>query len=201
MGLLLPDLARVHIPRIHVHTSVSNDAQEQIKLGCLAHYEADRRFHQSAFFEDHYSICLNEIKLTPFSKTFQRSWFVAHIIWEMLLDRMLLQQLPNLGIAYYNTLLKIDDESWKSFLIQVSAKDCDGFFKKFEHFRKAAYLKNYTNNELFLFSVKRVIAYVAKITLDEKDSYLLLDCILRCETKLSKEMPYLRMHILHLMSD
>lgn len=186
-GLLLPDLARSHISRVTTPAYPENSNQSKLFAGCQLHYQADTRFHASPFFLTYFDRVSTRLKQVQFSEHMDRRWFMAHIVFEMLLDRMLLRSLPNLSARYYTCLRKIDSAELSHFLIAQNARDIDGFLRKFEHFRISGYLAGYVNNDLFAFSVSRVMRYAASVHLTENDKWLLMDAVVELETEFMHE--------------
>jgi hypothetical protein len=183
LGLILPDISRGLVSGLGRHPEAWGDSQfnKDLNKGCAFHLAADKRFHQSAFFEHGSSYCLQKVKEIPFSQELNRKWFIGHILFEMLMDRLLVQHMPILVSRFYNNLNLIDAADLREFMNIHHCKDTQRFLRNFEHFRQAAYIANYPDNNLFAYSLSRVMMRVGLPGLNFEDKQILITGIRELE--------------------
>lgn len=186
-GLLLPDVTRGYIKTFKHNVEHANAACLSFHQGCLAHYRADKLFHGSSFFTDILTQANGLINQANFSEALNRKWFLAHIMAELLIDRILITQYPDLLDEFYNSLQQINDSDLLDFLNLYEMKDSSKFFEFFNHFRKVQYIRYYTDNNKFVYSLNRIMIKAGVGEISEHDKAVLLQCSLELEKQLTTE--------------
>lgn len=125
--------------------------------GCFAHLEDDKKFHSSHFFETGTAICIDAIKSNADLKNIERKWFLGHILFEMMMDRLLIRHYQGIGKQFYADLNLIDISELDSFFKNQGLLETERLCRMFNHFREAGYILNYTDNNLFGYSLTRVM--------------------------------------------
>ncbi len=115
-GLILPDLARGFVKSFKATLPEPNLELQALHAGCLQHYQADKIFHSSDFFKWGTQICIEELKQAKFHELVERRWFIGHVLFEMMLDRVLVQHKKQVLFDFYEQLLRVDDDVLKVFL-------------------------------------------------------------------------------------
>jgi hypothetical protein len=181
-GLLLPDVTKKWIKRITYKNSLE-DFPLQIDLlkGCEKHYESDKKFHSSDFFNSCYLVALEKINASNLSIDFNRKWFVAHVVVELLLDRNIVKQQRSLADAFYQSLNDIDEAELTAFLVKQGMADPDAFFSFFNHFRSVQYIYHYTDNNKLMYSLTRIMQRAGLKETSAADMEVLLSSILETE--------------------
>lgn len=114
LGLVLPDLVKsfckTHLKPSEplVHPSLNN-----LNQGSIVHLNADKLFHNSFYFttcEKH----LSEIADTK--AQWPRKWFLNHLLCEILLDRIIIDQYPNIVEQFYKDLKSVNTEQVALYL-------------------------------------------------------------------------------------
>lgn len=186
-GLLLPDITRGKIKSFRQQLVFNSSQNEQFFKGCTAHYAADKKFHASAFFNDLLNQSSSLINGAPFSANLNRKWFLAHILAELMLDRILVKKFPKMLNDFYISLQAIDDIQLAEFLKLYGLVDLDSFFEFFNHFRKVQYIYYYTDNNKFVYSLNRIMIKAGVSAIDDLDQLVLQDVILQLEEKLTED--------------
>jgi len=182
-GLLLPDITRKSIKKFY-RTGPAIDISDhhvQFMEGCLAHYESDKKFHRSNFFEKYYHLLNHQISNSSSLINVERKWFISHIIIELMIDRMIVNYQRELLDSFYDSLLNVNENSLRSFLKFYGMKDIDDFFVFFDHFRNAQYIYHYTDNNKFMYSLNRIMLRAKVKPLSENDTETILQIILNFE--------------------
>jgi hypothetical protein len=186
VGLFLPDFARNHVTSFSKSALFDKEEHSQIHAGCMAHYAADKKFHSSDFFEHYNESFRNHLKAAPFSDSFQRRWFLAHILFEMMIDRLLVKHINGLCKNYYHSLDKIEPIVLGEFLQLNQAKNPDELLRNFNHFRNAKYIFQYIDNNTLVYSLSRVLQYVGVSVMSIEDKLVLRQCIIELEESIFK---------------
>lgn len=182
-GLLLPDITKSWIKsfkNIFLNETFSIHQHELLK-GCLQHYHSDKKFHGSLFFHKYYGLLNDEIKNIGLSDEVERKWFIAHIMLELLIDRVILRDNKILLDSFYESLQNVNEISLSDFLKLSGMKNDDEFFKFFNHFRSVQYIYFYADNIKFMYSLNRIMMRANVKELSEQNSAKLLNMMLRFE--------------------
>lgn len=183
-GLLLPDVTRGRLKGFRSPYNAGDDIGTQFYMGCQAHYRADKLFHASHFFVRLSELALKHINNAPFSDAVHRKWFIAHILTELMIDRILVGKYRNLLNDFYESLTKAGDEHLRSFLEYFEMDDVDSFFEFFNHFRSVQYIHYYTDNNKFVYSLNRIVIRAGLGGLSEADQTVLLETALQFEREI-----------------
>lgn len=188
-GLLLPDITRGRIKSFRHEQDFNTNQSVDFFKGCAAHYNADKKFHASSFFNEMLSQSSNLINGASFSATLNRKWFLAHILAELMLDRILVKEYPEALDSFYKSLQSIDDKHLTEFLKLYGLFEVDSFFEFFNHFRKVQYIYYYTDNNKFVYSLNRIMIRAGVSAISDFDQQVLQDVILQLEEKLTQDTP------------
>jgi hypothetical protein len=172
-ALFLPDFAR-NVARGFDQEITDLSANEiQLQLGCKAHLQADKLFHPSAFFKKYSDIVNHELQQFEPLAHINRKWFLAHILMEMMIDRLLVKFFPTVCHSFYHDLNQIDTKILHQFVLRFSNKSIEPFIKQFDHFCEVRYLFGYAVDDSFVYSVARVFKYGSGIEMTMSDKLFL----------------------------
>ena len=138
-GLLLPDITRGNIKSFRHLKLFTSASSQNFFNGCAAHYLADKKFHASEFFRNilqQSSLIINQAK---FNSDLNRKWFLAHILAELMLDRILVRMYPEMLHKFYNSLDSINDSDLAYYLTLYGMKDVEEFVDKLLEYTRALY--------------------------------------------------------------
>ncbi|MEO1451190.1 MAG: hypothetical protein AAFV07_16790, partial [Bacteroidota bacterium] len=99
-GVSTPDLVSIFDRNIRLKAKrmpliMENEAtQEELSFynGVMRHFEVDRIFHTSEFFKSEVKLLCDAFTYHLGEKVVKRDYFVAHILFELTLDKVLIQQ-------------------------------------------------------------------------------------------------------------
>lgn len=171
--MFLPDFARSVACGFDQECDGLSENEIQLHLGCKAHLRADKVFHPSVFFEKYSQIINQELQQFEPLAHINRKWFLAHILMEMMIDRLLVRFFPAVCHQFYNDLSHIDTKILGQFVLRFSNKNIDAFIQQFEHFCKVKYLFGYAFDDSFVYSVGRVFKYGSGIEMTMSDKLFL----------------------------
>ncbi|MFN9519639.1 MAG: hypothetical protein ACK574_07885 [Bacteroidota bacterium] len=181
-GLIIPDLARGYFKAglLH-HVDASNNPYKDIFAGCVQHIASDKKFHASAFFVHYLNEVNAVIKKTAFSQNLQRKWFLAHILFELLLDRTILKSHQVYVDRFYEDLGALTDKDLTIFIGSIGVTAPDGFITRYRHFTQVQYIRYYTDNNKFVYSLNRIMIRAGLSELNITDALNLRQVVLELE--------------------
>jgi hypothetical protein len=165
VGIATPDLLSVHDRKIKLKEfsvpialhSVQSDSQKYFAAGVMRHFEGDRVFHSSPFFEKETMHLSRFLKSELPDHQIHRGFFVAHVLLELLLDKILINKFSYLLPTFYNHFEQheiMEIVSLTEWITGTRIPAYDGFLKKFISNR---YLSHYTDYEYVIYVLKRLL--------------------------------------------
>lgn len=165
VGVSTPDLVSVfdRNVRLKQHTlplpmeNEATPAELSFYQGALRHFEVDRLFHTSDFFYEETHRISERLKLAFPNGEVKRGFFVAHILLELLLDKLLIEDDPSIIPDFYGHLTHHPLEEYvklTEWVTRVPMPSYQGFLNKFITKR---YLALYTDWQQVLYILKRIV--------------------------------------------
>lgn len=197
LGLILPDISRGYV-KTFKHEPILNDEELYwLQQGCLQHYTDDKTFHASEFFKQGSEICTQLVNNAGFSSEINRKWFLGHVLFELYVDRALVMHINKLATTFYNNLQQIDYTKLHRFLTLHQCTDAERVTTAVKNFTQAAYIKNYTDNNLFVYSLTRIMMRAKAGAFNASDKLILLDCVNQLENLILKD----KLSLLYLLNN
>lgn len=160
MGIVLPDLlknARKEWnirPEKHEKFYINTDLKN-IYTGWKRHILVDKYFHSSEFFVEHTQKIRTAI--APFLKTSPaRSFFVAHIALELMLDSLLLRENLLNTSSFYSHLENTNKEALCSFFQINHILENQIFFNFLSEFINSRYLNTYSTPHKLVYAINKI---------------------------------------------
>jgi len=183
-GLILPDFTRKWIKkRIPEKPDEINIHQQSFAGGWMRHHFSDKLFHASHFFEFHHSLLNEMMKKSDMSDDAERKWFLAHVAFELLIDRMIVKYNRTSLDEFYYSLNNADRNSLTVFLNLQGMDNADDFFRIFDHFRTVQYIYYYTDNNKFVYSLNKIMLRAKLNELSAEDAFSVTEVIIDFESK------------------
>lgn len=157
-GLVLPDLVR-NFCKSHLKpgNSFNRPALDALNRGSMRHLEADKLFHNSAYF----------IRMTGFISEYldpeapwPRKWFLNHLLCEILTDRVLMDRQSGLCTEFYTQLEHTDPAQITLYLKLSGVRNYQNFAEAFQRFVSVRFIFEYMHNENIIRALSRVYARV-----------------------------------------
>jgi hypothetical protein len=153
LGLLLPDLIKGFNQRMRKNVSACHPRSEEhiaISQGIAKHHLADKIFHSLPAFELLQANFKSELKSLQLLEALPRSWFLAHIAVEMMIDRQLLKLYPHLCVEYYNALATVSQPLVEKYFTEMGCNPLySDFFGNFKVFTERRFLQYYHSDDHF----------------------------------------------------
>lgn len=165
VGISTPDLVSVfnRTIRLRPHTLplVMEDEAAPGDLsfynGVLRHFEGDKVFHSSGFFHEETARICRLMEATLPESVRERTFFVAHILFELLLDKILIEADDTLVPAFYETIEQQPLSELVRLTEWVVATPMPGYPSFLERFTQRRYLLRYTDLDYVLFILRRIM--------------------------------------------
>ena len=199
IGLILPDLARSHIAklRINPYKNITFTTKEIASMndGCNKHFASDRKFHNWMTFVELTNKATDMIRESG-DKDINRDYFITHIMVEILLDKILLDQNPTLADDFYAMIDNVEMDWILKFMRYAGLQDDELWKGQHKRFMKAAFLKSYTSVENVVAAVEGVCANLGMIELNDDQRNLLIEICEAIEPELARSIDALEIQLL-----
>lgn len=131
-----------------------------IARGICQHHADDSRFHASrAFVELSLDFSRRIGRVLPADEGF-RSWFVGHIVVELLLDSALIEERPERLTDYYGALAQVDMTAIEAAVNRIAARPTDRLAGFISIFRRERFLWDYSDDGKLLVRLNQVMQRV-----------------------------------------
>lgn len=181
-GLCVPDLLslyarifRIPFQKIEFEEEEKSDYNNFLK-GLKRHEQVDGLFHNSEFFRQQMRNVSELLRAQKFHSQNLRSFFLAHIVVELMLDKILIQRYPELLDDYYKTLERVDLNLFYQFLNQMNQKWMGTDEKNIltlkdamQRFCKRKFLTGFVNRANIIFALNRMRMSVGLDELSNED--------------------------------
>lgn len=199
LGLILPDLARSHISklRINPYRNIEFTTEEigSINRGCNRHFESDRKFHNWNVFVTLSQEATDAMRESG-DKELDRDFFLSHIMIEMMLDKILLRQDPELANDFYKMINSIEMDWILKYLRYSGLQDDELFKGNHRRFMKVAFLKNYTSTENVIDMLEQVAIRTSLNEFTDGQKELLIEIANTIEPQLERSLDQLEIQLL-----
>ncbi|MEN9510499.1 MAG: hypothetical protein RLZZ370_318 [Bacteroidota bacterium] len=160
-GLILPDLIRNFLPRQrfkaeNVNLEHLDEHALELFHGSCRHLERDRAFHQSPFFTQGNQALNHLFHTHQLGKHVPRVWLAAHLVLELMLDRVLMKQHPEQLDRFYESLSQTREQALDGFLLAGKHEHSTRFMEHWSRFVAVKYLYHYTDDDAFTYSMMQI---------------------------------------------
>ena len=145
--------------------------EEALWLGCQKHYEADQWFHECAYFKEtteHIEKALARLQEEGLFEV-QRKWFLAHLLSEMLLDRLIMDRHEAALDHFYSDLRKVPYADIEQFLLRAGKEDMGRFPQGHKGFIESEFIRYYSSFEGLSESLSRVVQRTGQAALTAEE--------------------------------
>ncbi|MEM6631205.1 MAG: hypothetical protein AAF694_16100 [Bacteroidota bacterium] len=165
VGVSTPDLisnfdSRIRLKESKLPLIVENDASEmelRFYQGVLRHFDVDKRFHSSQFFRQETRYLSSTLKRTFPDDSVNRGFFVAHILLELILDRVLIRRHNELLFSFYKHFDKTEIDELVALTEWVSQKKLPGYGEFLEKFAEKQFLYRYVDMRYLLRVIRKIL--------------------------------------------
>lgn len=151
LGALLPDILHnfsfLYNRYFRSYDPVALNTQEMMLwTGIDQHYEDDAYFHDLSFFKLGMQQIEEAMNKSDVLVLLKRKFLISHVLYELILDNMILDRNPSLVSEIYNDLAEVDIANLKNFLEKIVGdnEEIDLFLDSFDRFLARRFLGFYT---------------------------------------------------------
>jgi hypothetical protein len=161
-GMALPDLWKGFSRKFNrkirnAEPWTGNLESLSLESGIYRHFEADRHFHNAAFFRKQQAYMRKSLTDILHPNQFERLTFMGHVLFEIMLDRKVMQAFPQVLDRYYELLDKVDPDSLLEYMeLRGLSAEVGRFFDYFYRFREVRFLYHYREEEGLIQALLRV---------------------------------------------
>lgn len=189
LGKILPDLIRNFRGDLRVRPSNvehEDSTLKSINRGIAHHYMVDKLFHQSTFFIENSAVVKKMMKEAGFASVKKYFYFHAHILFELMIDRLVMNHNNEVPVRFYNQLEMVKGETISKFFRynNLGNQELD-FMHFFSRFISSRYLISYSSNENLAYALGRINSRVGLSPFTGKDLNKLMALIPEVEQHLS----------------
>lgn len=174
VGLATPDLwkgfSKVFNQQIR-HAEPWEGGIECLSLesGIFRHFKGDRLFHNAEFFKKEQAFMRKSISEIIQPGKHEKVTFLGHVLFEIMLDRKIMERLPACLERYYDILETADEQVLLEYIRIRRLPDAEGrFFEYFCRFTEQRFLYNYRSPEGVIQSLNRIYHLATGAKLPEK---------------------------------
>lgn len=170
VGASTPDLVSIFDRKIkfkergiskRVQDSEVTAEQLSFYQGVIRHFQVDKLFHSSDFFHEETTQLSHNLRVTFPNSEIQRSFFVAHILLELALDKLLIQEDETLLYKFYNHFERCTPQRLKKLTGWLAGGESmtsyDAFLRKFT---RDQHLYRYKDWSYIIYVLKRIMRRV-----------------------------------------
>lgn len=179
VGLAIPDLTNGFSKaynRTLKNAALPADAELQnIHKGVLRHFEGDRKFHNGQAFMQEVKDTTNNFVETGLDRNRIRLSVVAHLAVELMIDRQIVRQHPDVCNEYYRLVDSADQTALFSYFNGFGLEtEKMVFLERFTYFRQKRFLYLFNEIENIVFGLNRIYSSVTGtgFTESEKERFL-----------------------------
>ena len=167
IGAATPDLLSIYNPALRVkkhhlknQTLFFKPEHHLFNAGLKRHFQADAIFHSSEFFLQETAEISREIKKNLSGAEVPRKFFLAHILVELILDRVIMRDHPNIVVDYYHHFDTTPMSAVKETTEFVVGHDLPNYAHFLNKFKENRYLLHYLEWDHIIFVVKLILRRV-----------------------------------------
>ncbi|HXH18834.1 MAG TPA: hypothetical protein VNJ07_07090 [Chitinophagales bacterium] len=135
----------------------------------------DAVFHRSDFFKKFSILIRSRLNAAVLPSLRFRSYFLAHIFLELLLDRVLVKHNPQLCVKLYRDIELVNPEVTASYFSRIGKAGLfSEFFYNFNRFLRSRFLLFYIDNEMFAQALLRVYQKINPVDVSRNQVEILM---------------------------
>lgn len=132
----------------------------EIAAGVVQHHDDDDRFHNAPMFMQLQEQLSQQLRTTCPDPRGLRSWFVAHIGIEMLLDRSIMEEQPVLLDRLYQVFAEVDRYEFRQAVESITGRELPKFEPMYSFFLNERFLYDYKTDAGLFYRINRILARV-----------------------------------------
>ncbi len=174
LGVLLPDLIPgfTRVNKLKSTATIYTEVEKEINAGVAFHLRTDAIFHNLALFNQLNSE-VTQIFSADSNHKIPRSFFLAHVLVELLIDKFLIEENLSAAQQFYFNLEKIDVVVLNTYLEKIKYLDSN-FISRFDNFKVRRFAFLLDSNENMFQALKHICFHRINFRPTEAEELLLL---------------------------
>jgi hypothetical protein len=140
--------------------AAGNDVTAAIARGICQHHADDRWFHTTQAFVELSLDFSRRVRCAAPADEGLRTWFVGHILVELLLDASLAERQPELVTAYYAAISRVRPEQVEQTVNRIAPRATDRLGHFVALFCQTQFMYDYTDDGKLLMRLNQVMSRV-----------------------------------------
>jgi hypothetical protein len=168
LGSIFPDFGkRAGVPlQQSAFAGLPAGQYSELLAGMQLHWYADRQFHNAELFTSGYHLWKTEFGSSI--SGLHRSFFLYHLLFEMWLDRVLMQANPDAASIMYQSLESVDHSVVRDFALAHTADQDHLLLQTTEDFKSRKFILQYESPEKFAGIASGVFAHATGQTRNDE---------------------------------
>ena len=168
VGAATPDLlsiynSRLRIKQHHIKKLEQQELSEMESIfaeGVYRHFLADKVFHSSEFFQSETQHLSARLKEDLSHTEIHRKYFIAHVLLELLLDKVIIQDHPGILEDYYDHYGEIQLNDVRMATEKIATHPLPKYEEFLDKFRKNRFLFKYKAYDHIIYVLSRIMLRV-----------------------------------------
>ncbi len=192
-GVIVPDLFRrfnQHLRKeVFSHDILENQDHQQLFNGIKRHYEGDHIFHDLPIFHELMDVTKKALLQAPIPPLHKRTYFMAHILPEFLISRVLVSQQDDVLDRFYSDINNVKESVIRQYFVTIGkGEQADNVFSNFDRFRQGKYLYQLLDNEMFANALLRLYSQIRPVELSKREKEAFINVTLELEATYISEL-------------
>lgn len=169
---------------------------QTVRQGVERHIEVDSIFHNSAFFQENVQLLSQQLDTQKVPSFQYRTYFLSHIILELIIDRLLIEHFPHFLVDFYQQLNAITRKDIELFWRETRAgAEMQAFLTILERFINEGYLWYYRDDDMLNRAIIRTYSRLKEVVPQEQEQLHLKTVTEALQSRLSDQFLGLFDHI------
>lgn len=195
LGLILPDLVRKIEPRkirfsaeALMLESPPSEIADHLNQGIMRHLEVDILFHNSPYFHKGCQVIKDWLSRFTYKSIPNRIHIFAHVLLEIMIDRVLIKKDPEIMDRFYNNLDQVEKQPLLDFFAHNGIiHSAETVYERVRYFCEDRFLCRYPDNDMMLYALNVLNQKMGNSVIEAEDEDKLLDTIALTEKWLLAE--------------
>jgi hypothetical protein len=171
IGIALPDVYKHFTKEYNLHflnskaEDFNTQKQQDLIKGIHRHIEVDGIFHECEIFKMHTKLLEDSVFIGLESKNIKRQFFIAHILYEIILDHYICMIHPDIIDEYYDKIKSYSENTIHEIyqIIDPISEVPKLIQAQFEGFYNAQYIHYYKEERNIMVAIQKICRKIAPL--------------------------------------
>ncbi len=194
VGVCTPDLLsifnrNVRLNEREIHRLFQGDQVSEHQMsfaqGVIRHFQVDKLFHSSRFFHEETRLLSKQLRDEFTDSDIKRTFFVAHVLLELVLDKLLIHQDEKLLAQFYDHFSAHDASKMAALTAWLAQTELPSYENFLRNFVADRHLYHYTDWTYIVYVLKRILRRVGISEYNYLNAPAFMDFLERYEASLA----------------